>query len=53
MNERKTETVQEDQKKVIAVGTRLICAKCGAEFIVTRSGVGEPRCCGEPLAPKK
>lgn len=26
-------------------GTRLICSACGAEFVVTRPGMGELTCC--------
>ena len=35
------------------VGKRYVCAKCGAEFIVTRSGEGEIKCCGETAGEKK
>lgn len=30
-------------------GKRYVCDKCGAEFIATRSGKGELKCCGEPM----
>lgn len=35
------------------IGKRYICKKCGAEFIVTRSGKGTLKCCGEPMEEKK
>jgi desulfoferrodoxin-like iron-binding protein len=35
------------------VGKRYCCLKCGAEFIVTKAGAGELKCCGQPLEPKK
>ncbi|MDY6836097.1 MAG: hypothetical protein SVY53_14995 [Chloroflexota bacterium] len=35
------------------LGKRYICAKCGAEFIVTRKGDGTIHCCGEPMELKK
>lgn len=34
-------------------GKRYQCEKCGAEFIVTRSGKGELKCCDQPMTPKK
>jgi hypothetical protein len=34
-------------------GKRYICKKCGAEFIVTRSGNGELSCCGKKMEIKK
>jgi hypothetical protein len=35
------------------VGKRYICKKCGAEYIGTRPGNGEVKCCGEPVELKK
>lgn len=35
------------------VGKRYVCTVCGAEFIVTRAGEGEMKCCGKPLETKK
>ena len=35
------------------VGKRYICAKCGAEFIVTKGGAGTLTCCGQPMELKK
>jgi desulfoferrodoxin-like iron-binding protein len=35
------------------VGKRIVCKKCGNEFIVTRAGKGTVCCCGEPMEPKK
>lgn len=35
------------------VGKRYVCAKCGAEFIVTRGGEGTIVCCGQPTEEKK
>ncbi len=35
------------------VGKRYICEKCGAEFIVTRGGEGQLKCCGQPMEIKK
>jgi desulfoferrodoxin-like iron-binding protein len=35
------------------VGTRYICKKCGAEFIVTRAGKGTLSCCGKKMEVKK
>ncbi|MCL2669283.1 MAG: hypothetical protein FWE89_01240 [Syntrophaceae bacterium] len=34
------------------VGKRYGCKKCGNEFIVTRAGKGELKCCGEPMEQK-
>jgi desulfoferrodoxin-like iron-binding protein len=33
-------------------GSRLKCAQCGGEVIVTRAGDGEVRCCGQKMDPK-
>lgn len=38
---------------VLQVGKRYFCKLCGSEFIVTRSGKGTPKCCGQPLEPKE
>jgi len=35
------------------VGKRYICAKCGAEVIITRGGNGTITCCNEPMTIKK
>ena len=35
------------------VGKRYTCEKCKSEFIVTRQGDGELRCCGESMKIKK
>jgi desulfoferrodoxin-like iron-binding protein len=35
------------------IGKRYVCAKCGAEFIVTRAGDGAVSCCGQPMEQKK
>ncbi len=29
-------------------GKRYTCSQCGSEFLVTRGGDGELKCCGEP-----
>jgi desulfoferrodoxin-like iron-binding protein len=34
-------------------GKRYVCASCGAEFIVTKSGSGAVACCGQPMSLKK
>ncbi|MBN1848732.1 MAG: desulfoferrodoxin [Deltaproteobacteria bacterium] len=34
-------------------GKRYKCSKCGAEFIVTRGGDGQLKCCGQPMEEKK
>lgn len=34
-------------------GKRYVCAKCGAEYIVTRAGEGELHCCTEKMEIKK
>jgi len=34
-------------------GKRYVCKKCNSEFIVTRSGKGELKCCGQPMEQKK
>jgi desulfoferrodoxin-like iron-binding protein len=34
-------------------GKRYYCKKCGAEFIVTRSGSGNLKCCGQLMEQKK
>lgn len=53
MKEQTPVPATEPQKKATAVGKRYRCAKCGFEFIVTRGGGGEIRCCGQPVVPKK
>jgi desulfoferrodoxin-like iron-binding protein len=35
------------------VGKRYVCKKCGAEFIVTRAGMGTLRCCNQEMEIKK
>jgi hypothetical protein len=35
------------------VGKRYVCAKCSAEFIVTKGGSGAVVCCGQPMEQKK
>jgi desulfoferrodoxin-like iron-binding protein len=35
------------------VGKRYVCEKCGSEFVVTRGGKGQIKCCGEPMKTKK
>lgn len=35
------------------VGKRYVCAKCGAEFIVTRGGDGTIMCCNQPMQLKE
>jgi desulfoferrodoxin-like iron-binding protein len=35
------------------VGKRYICAKCGAEVIITRGGNGTITCCNQPMELKK
>lgn len=35
------------------VGKRYVCEKCGAEYIVTRPGEGELKCCGQPVKEKE
>lgn len=34
-------------------GKRYVCAKCGSEVIVTKSGAGALNCCGEEMQQKK
>ena len=34
-------------------GKRYVCANCGSEFIVTRSGSGSLSCCDQPMSIKK
>ena len=34
-------------------GKRYYCPKCGAEYIVTKSGEGQLSCCGEPMLIKE
>lgn len=53
MSEQKQVPASETQKKVSAIGKRFMCTKCGFEFIVTRGGGGDLRCCGQPVVPKK
>ncbi|MCH9009125.1 MAG: desulfoferrodoxin [Chloroflexi bacterium] len=33
-------------------GKRYTCSICNAEFVVTRGGDGEVKCCGEPMQRK-
>ena len=35
------------------IGKRYLCAKCGAEVIVTKGGNGAINCCGQPMQQKK
>jgi DNA-directed RNA polymerase subunit RPC12/RpoP len=35
------------------VGKRYVCTQCGSEFIVTRGGEGDLKCCGKPVELKK
>ncbi len=35
------------------VGKRYTCEKCSAEFIVTRGGEGQLKCCDQPMEIKK
>jgi len=35
------------------IGKRYLCAKCGAEIIVTKGGDGTVNCCGQPMEQKK
>lgn len=35
------------------IGKRYRCTKCGAEFIVTKSGNGTIHCDGQPMELKK
>jgi len=35
------------------LGKRYRCVKCGAEFIVTKSGTGTITCCGQQVELKK
>lgn len=44
-----------DKEKDMAsqVGKRYRCEKCGSEFIVTKAGQGELKCCGQPMEIKK
>ena len=35
------------------VGKRYLCAKCGAEVIVTKGGPGTIMHCGQPMEQKK
>ncbi len=34
------------------IGKRYSCAKCGAEFIVTKAGTGTVNHCGQPMGKK-
>lgn len=34
------------------VGEKYRCEKCGSEFIVTKGGGGELKCCGQPMVKK-
>ena len=34
-------------------GKRYICAKCGAEFIMTKGGSGTVTCCSQPMEIKR
>jgi DNA-directed RNA polymerase subunit RPC12/RpoP len=34
------------------VGKRYVCAKCGAEFMVTKAGQGAVSCCGQEMKKK-
>ena len=35
------------------IGKRYFCAKCGAEFVVTKGGDGTVNHCGQPMEQKK
>lgn len=34
------------------VGKKYTCKKCGNEFVVTKGGTGQIKCCGEPMETK-
>jgi desulfoferrodoxin-like iron-binding protein len=35
------------------LGKMYVCAKCGAQVIVTKAGIGSLQCCGQPMEQKK
>jgi desulfoferrodoxin-like iron-binding protein len=35
------------------IGKIYLCSQCGAQFIVTKGGAGELKCCGAPMEQKK
>jgi len=35
------------------LGKIYLCSQCGSQFIVTKAGAGEIKCCGKPLEQKK
>jgi desulfoferrodoxin-like iron-binding protein len=35
------------------LGKIYLCSQCGSQFIVTKAGVGEIKCCGKPMEQKK
>ncbi|MBI2851093.1 MAG: desulfoferrodoxin [Chloroflexi bacterium] len=35
------------------IGKRYVCSKCGAEFIVTKAGIGAVHHCGKSMEIKK
>jgi len=35
------------------IGKIYVCAQCGAQVIVTKSGVGAIKCCGNEMQQKK
>ena len=45
----KQSTLQGRTQVANQTGKRYLCAKCGAEFIVTRGGNGSISCCQQPM----
>jgi len=35
------------------LGKIYLCGQCGSQFIVTKAGAGEIKCCGKPMEQKK
>jgi len=35
------------------LGKIYICTKCSSQFIVTKAGTGDLKCCGQPMEQKK
>jgi hypothetical protein len=49
----RTQPYKGGEKMANQVGKRYICKKCNAEYIVTRAGEGELKCCNQPTEIKK
>ncbi|MCH6267275.1 hypothetical protein KHB02_017285 [Bacillus sp. FJAT-50051] len=36
----------------VKIGTKYVCPNCHSEFIITKAGIADLKCCGNPLEKK-